>query len=769
MTKESDKDPGDPSQAEAIQSEERRAQLLGAADELRKEMERLSLTARDLILAQPPVQLLGYLLAQLQMSVIAVVAEAGDDARPDKEAIKSFQLAAEYAHAVWSCHSNLAAESVPLDEAKAAELFQVLDELATKTMIYCMASSAANLHGIGNRQSADTEFKAKSSWALIRGHRYQVLEGEFFRFVLEPHADALREAYGMEFDAIAGGIQDIADALRTGFSDAVEKMTERMDQTYRIVEESGEELGAVIARLKDEDPDFESDMSGVMRDMFFGGVCNLSRHTNLSPTLLEDLSYTPGGNTDFYAEGEFIGTPMRTLPARIKPGIKLGDEFYATDGQFVRDSAYRAIQWGLWARLPLYRDEWIKRQGRVVEQAYPTIFSNQLDNALTYSSVFYKDINSGQWVETDLLIVLDDALLIIEAKAGAMPMHSPATNFASHERIIQELIVKAYRQCKRFLDYLASKPEVALYHLIGGAYVETARIRRANYRLIIPIGLTVEAFTPFSAMAKELAEVQPILGVHPFISMSVDDLFVLNRFLSTTGELLHYLEVRQQVAGIPNAMLFDEIDHLGAYISRNRFDMDLRAQLEEADKVTWNSFSDVVDKHFEGPSWETDKVPSQSYPDHLSRILSSLDELRPTGWLRMDAFLRNYGGDGRENFARFLSDLEPTLAQHPRRRFQIGEDNPLQMWICRNGAAPNPEEIRFQAEAGCLTVGAAEMLVLIALYNRPGDIGGLRCFSFPAPTILQNNYGELLAEANRQRGRMLKLDRPRKPAKRRRR
>jgi len=43
---------------------------------------------------------------------------------------------------------------------------------------------------------------------------------------------------------------------------------------------------------------------------------------------------------------------MRTLPARIKPGIRLGEDYFATDGQFVRDSAYRAIQWGLWKRLP---------------------------------------------------------------------------------------------------------------------------------------------------------------------------------------------------------------------------------------------------------------------------------------------------------------------------------------------------------------------------------------------------------------------------------
>jgi len=62
----------------------------------------------------------------------------------------------------------------------------------------------------------------------------------------------------------------------------------------------------------------------------------------------------------------------------------------------------------------------------------------------------------------------------VMAKAGAMPMQSPATNFASHERVIQDLIVKAYRQCQRFLEYLASQSEVPIFRLIEGEYVETA-------------------------------------------------------------------------------------------------------------------------------------------------------------------------------------------------------------------------------------------------------------------------------------------------------
>lgn len=735
-------DPAAPKDAAA-----RRAHFLKSAEQLRHDMEALSLDVRDLVLAQPPVELLGYVLSLFQMANMSTFDE---EHGPDREVLKTFQFALEYLHAVWSSSSPAADESMALDEAGATTLMETLERLSSTSLLYCMASSAAATDEGG--RSAETEFHAKSAWMLIRGHRYQVLEGEFFSYVLEPHSEALREAYGMEPKAIADGLQNISDTFRSGFNDAVETMMDGMDRAFAEVESSGADLEAVVEKLRASEPEYAAGIAASLKDMFFGGVCNLSRHSSLSVSLLEDLSFEPGQDERFFAEGEFAGTPMRTLPARSRPGIKLGDEFYATDGQFIRDSAYRAIQWGLWKRLP-YRDEWLKRQARVVEQAFPRIFATQLSGAQIYESVYYRDPQTGDWTEADLVIVLEDVLLIVEAKAGVMPMQSPATNFASHERVIHGLIIEAYRQCGRFLDYLASSPEVPLFSLKEGEYVEITRLRRTAFRRLFPIGLTVEAFTPFSAMAKELPEIAPLLGAHPFMSMSVDDLFVLTRFLPKTGELIHYLEVRQAVAGLRKALLFDETDHLGAYVTKNRFDQDIREQLETADQVTWSHFSDVVDRYFEGPDWSAKPIPAQPYPEAMHVLLEALDRIRPGGWLEMDAALRDMGSDMREDLARIIADLMPTLKQHPRRRFQLGGDDPIQIWVCRQGAFPRDADLRAHAETGCLIDGARRMAVLIMGVDPRGRVSGVACTFVPAPSILRTDYGTLKAEADRLRAR----------------
>lgn len=709
-------------------------------------METLSLKVRDLILRQPPIQLLGYVRSQFQM---ANMMSWDENHGPDREVLKSFQLAMEYLHAVWASHSFLPDETTPIDPTAAEALLQALDELANATMLYCMASSAASPGG--DTKSDAFEFQAKFAWALIRGHRYQVLEGEFFRYVLAPHADALREAYGMEPDAIADGIQAISNSFRSGFSDAFDTILAAMEQTQSQAEASGTDIGAVLEDAKTSDPEFIGNLKGGIEDMFFGGVCNLSRHSTLSAQLLDDLTFEPGGDTRFFADGEFIGTPMRALPARSRPAIRLGDAVYATDGQFIRDSAYRAIQWGLWQRLP-YRDEWIKRQAKIVEQAFPAVFAPQLAGALLHESVYYRDPSTGEWTEADLVAVFEDVLLVVEAKAGVMPMQSPATNLAAHERVIAGLVTAAYKQCRRFVEYLASAPEVPLYRLVDGVYLEVARIRQADFRRIYPIGLTVEALTPFSAMAKESPEVEPILGLHPFMSMSVDDLFVLTRFLPTSGELIHYLDVRQAAAGVPGAHLFDETDHLGAYIRKNRFDQDLREQMQKADLVAWSHFSDIVDRYFEGPDWDQSPPPSQPYPPHLQALLVALDDVRPSGWLAVDMLLRDFG-EGRGDFDRMMSDLIPTLAKFPRRRFQMGSEAPIQVWLCREGSTPTAAEVRRQGEIACLVAQAARMPVLVSSLDLSERITGLQLIWIKAPSILQVDYPELNAEAERARSR----------------
>ena len=508
---------------------------------LMRDMEATASQMRTLIVGMPPEDLLGYIYAQHMMKVIAndETSSVESNGETHNSASNAIQFLLEYVHAVLA--SDEAPGEVKFDEAQCIELLELGRKLQEQAMFFAIASSADTKNTTFGADTADIEFHSKSAWVLLRGNRYQVLEDEFYRYVLTPHDDALKKVYGVGATEIAAGFQAMADATRLGQAGAIEEMMKQFKAAEAFAAHQNKKLEDAMEAWGITNTDQLELARQAMDDIFRGGIANVSRHTKLPPILLADLAYQRGEETEFFAAGDFTGTPYRTLPVRKKPLIKLVSGYYSVDPYFIRDAGYRALLFNLLQRKPDYKTAFEAHQKVMSEGAFPDILSAQLRGANVYQDVYYKDPVTRQWVENDTLVLIDDVLYLIEAKSGAAAtIASPALNFERHAQAVQDLILKAYRQCERFFNYLDSASEVSLYHFANGKYGECCRIRCSDYRVMVPIGLTVESFSPFSAFCKELPEVKPLLGKYGFVSMSIDDLFVLRRLLPTPGEFAHY-------------------------------------------------------------------------------------------------------------------------------------------------------------------------------------------------------------------------------------
>jgi hypothetical protein len=163
------------------------------ATSLLKDMETTAARMRELIVAMPPHDLLGYIYAQHMMKAMAdqsVTEEQHSADRPD-DLINGNQFLLEYVHAVLA--SDVAPADVKFDEAQCAELFELGRKLREQAGLFAMVSSTDTKDGVFGPHTADIEFRAKSTWVMLRGNRYQVLEGEFYRYVLAPHDDVLKK------------------------------------------------------------------------------------------------------------------------------------------------------------------------------------------------------------------------------------------------------------------------------------------------------------------------------------------------------------------------------------------------------------------------------------------------------------------------------------------------------------------------------------------------------------------------------------------------
>lgn len=716
-----------------------------------KDMEAIAARMRELIVAMPPHDLLGYIYAQRMMKSIAdqsVTQEENGAARPD-DLINENQFLLEYVHAVLA--ADAAPADVTFDEAKCAELFDLSRKLREQAMFFAMVSSADTKDGVFGPNTADIEFRVKSTWVMLRGNRYQVLEGEFYSYVLAPHNDVLQETYGVDATDIAEGFQAMADATRSGQADAVMEMMAQFEAAQAFATAQNKPLEEVMEAWVAQNAEQSKAAGRAMDDMFRGGIANVSRHTKLPPTLLMDLAYQRGEEIEFFAAGDFAGTPYRTLPARKKPLIQLGSDYYAIDPCFTRDAGYRALLFNLLKRRPDYKKTFEERQKTMSEAAFAEILAAQLPGATVFQEVYYKDPASKQWSENDTLILVDDVLFLVEAKAGAAAtIASPALDFSRHAQSVQDLVLKAYKQCERFFNYLDSADEVPLYHLVDGRYEECGRVRYADYRVMVPIGLTVESFSPFSTYCKELPQVEPLLGKHAFVSLSIDELFVLERFLPSAGQFAHYMEVRQAVAGMRRAHLFDEFDHLGAYLKKNRFDQDIADQLkgDKVDMLVWEGMSDIIDKSFEGEDWGSGSFPTQHFPQEVLKLLGALDATRARGWLSAESHIRDLGEEGRNDLAKMLSDLRQTLNKHPARYFVLsGEGKPLFVWLQQHGHQVDWARVNDKASASALAIKASNVIGVVAEVSADGTYQRAQYFAVHIPSVRTEENGHIYEDA----------------------
>lgn len=732
--------------------EQKRKEAVAA---LMKVMEATAADMRALIVSMPPEDLLGYIYAQRLMKMIDFSGDASaehDNEGPD-DTINEVQFLLEYVHAVLA--TDTPPNKVEFDEAKCAELFELSSKLKEQAMFFAMGSSADTENKDFGPDTADIEFQIKSTWVLLRGNRYQVLEGDFYNYVLARHDDVLMEVYGVGATVIAEGFQDMANATRMGQANAVKEMMKQFQAAQNFAMQQDKPLKEGMEDWVAAHEDQSEAAGQAMDDMFRGGIANVSRHTKLPPKLLADLAYQRGEETEFFAQGDFAGTPYRTLPARKKPLIQLGSDYYAVDPCFTRDAGYRALLFNLLQRKPDYRKSFEDRQKIMSEAAFPDILSEQLSGATVYQEVYYKDPVTKQWSENDTLVLVDDVLYLVEAKAGAAAtIASPALDFKRHAQSVQDLVLKAYRQCERFFNYLSSADEVPLYKRVDGRYEECGRIRYSDYRVLLPIGLTVESFSPLSSFCKELPQIEPLLGKHAFVSMSIDDLFVLKRILPTPGILAHYMEVRQAVAGMRRAHLFDEFDHLGAYITKNRFDVDIAEQIRhgEANLVMWDGMSNVIDRGFEGERWEDNPIPTQEFPGELLNLLRALDATRAHGWLLAESFIRNYGEQARDDLAKLLSNLGKTIGQHPERYFAFaGDGQPLFVWIQSSKHPVEWKRINDKASAAALCTESPDVVGVFIEVGNGGAYERAQYFKADRPSKQSKGNAHIFDEAEKMR------------------
>ena len=431
-----------------------------------------------------------------------------------------------------------------------------------------------------NRDENFEEFQSRAQvyWCNVRGKRYPVHQSAYLEDLLLPHTDVLQELFGISGKQFVMEINKIWHALSFGISDAGEDLKQFQHDTMDAIDKKVESLPSdskltlrdLMAEVIQENDwkDREDDILGRFMGM---DLFDVQKMTALPEKLLERLSWLPGEDKDFFAEGEFRGWPLRIWPIFKRPFIRLGGRYYCFDLNNLFDNLYRVMQRIIMHLKPDYQETWNTIQKRQSENLPLKYLERLLPGAKVMKEVFYRGKNDNgvtDWCEADGLLIYDDHLFIVEARGGAFTYTPPATDFPAYIASIENLIWKPAKQGQRFLNYLKSAESVPVFDSHRNQIDE---LRKSDFRRITICAVTVDTFTELAAQVQHLRKIGVDVGDEPIWAISLDDLRIYKDISENPLIFLHYVEHRMQAFHSDIIQCDDELDHLGLYLAHNHY------------------------------------------------------------------------------------------------------------------------------------------------------------------------------------------------------
>ncbi|HVT26279.1 MAG TPA: SEC-C metal-binding domain-containing protein [Rhizomicrobium sp.] len=474
--------------------------------------------------------------------------------------------------------------------------------------------------------------RAELMWCAVRGKRYQVHDIPALEELLLPHSTILEELFGITAKALLNELTKIWHSLTFGLDDAYRDLKRIQADFFNTLKTK--KSGATDTNLPFELEEFAEDQSELQRkgqeaaEKLFGtSMFDLQKITNLPQNLLDEMSWGPGQEEDFFAAGPFKGWPQRVWPILKRPFIKLDERYYCFDNYSLFDNFYRVLQRAILRLKPEYQHRWNEIQQAISEEAPFNHLKKILPSGREIRPVWYRWRTSAdqpaQWMELDGLYEYADHLFIIEVKAGSFTWTSPTTDLKSHIQSLKNLVQAPTRQGQRFLNYLKNTPSAPIYNK---AHDEIGRVNFSKYRRVTICAVTLDSFGEIAAKSQHLRKVGIELGDTPVWSLSLDDMRVYADIFVNPLHFLHFVEQRQLALQSEKLELNDELDHLGLYLKHNNYSQYAAGMGGPADKLVFHAYTTDIDSFF-GKKLINDKVISplqQEVPARLSEVIDFL-------------------------------------------------------------------------------------------------------------------------------------------------
>jgi hypothetical protein len=358
--------------------------------------------------------------------------------------------------------------------------------------------------------------------------------------------------------------------------------------------------------------------------------------------------------------------PAPTHPLMMKPFVLCDERYFCPVPRMIEWSLRPAIEAFLKPDSPdritdepRFWEKYEKERSFFLESTALVCFGRALRHAQIHSGLKYKtmrDDGTTYEAELDGLILFDTVAFLIEGKAGSL---SPPARRGGRARMrdeMKELVEKAYTQglrAKRFIENTAQP----VFTLEDGQQVS---IDKNHLDHVILVAVTLESLDVFVTNVYLLKDAGFFgAGDIPWV-VSLADLQVISELVEFPSQVVHYLFRRRRINELGKIMAHDELDWFGHYLAEGLFFDDFFAEGSGPDILQLLNYSSTFDDHYmytTGQRRIPAEVPRQSMPPVFRKLLQSLEDYHPQGYVRAMCALLDMASEDRNKFSESITTL----------------------------------------------------------------------------------------------------------------
>lgn len=335
-------------------------------------------------------------------------------------------------------------------------------------------------------------------------------------------------------------------------------------------------------------------------------------------SVLEALSFLPGALVDTNPEYLFLENPVWDRPA-----IKLGTSYFCPIPQMAFSHIHRIMD--RLAEGAALQKRLKDRRALYLEQELEAVFRAALPGADIRAGVKWK--KDGQQFESDLIVIMDRVVIIVEAKSHRITPQGLRGAPDRVKRHIQEIILEPSVQSARLegmLDSAQAGDEVAT------AALAEIGIDAASASRVIRLSVSLADLSVLAASEQDFKKLGWVPEDHALApTMLIADLKCVADILDNELLLIHYLSERYHLQKSLN-LLGDELDFLGLYLVTGFNLAELKDKFTE---FSPSGMSGPIDRYYEGTQAGLNlRKPKMELRPLFRDIVNRITLIKPPGW-----------------------------------------------------------------------------------------------------------------------------------------